>query len=251
MSTEIMEKTEEILKEIEIPDRHTFFQIEKFMIGKEPTAQGQLWAIVRELQARKETVENFRKDLADAEDNLELFDLKIEVLNRQMRIFNVGTTVKYGAEKQPVNSDLNMQECAINIRKLERDKEALVKAAQKVNQKMKYVMEEMAFLAAGYEKIVAQSGPMKPVDDEAAQKELWNEKLLEEFNLRIILQRPLDPEFVKTILCLNDDAQVKKQMIGVINQIQNKMILEKKQAESLPRTQAQPQVQPKAQTTGK
>ena len=86
----------------------SFFQIEKFIIGKEVTAQAQLWSIVRELQSRKETVENLELDLENAEDNLELFDIKIEKIEKLIRM---------DVEKDDVFSQLNIRENEINIRK--------------------------------------------------------------------------------------------------------------------------------------
>lgn len=216
MSIDLISKVDAILENAAMPDRHTFFQIEKFIIGKEPTAQAQLWSIVRELQARRETIDQFQKELQDAEDNLELFDVKIERLNRAIR-----------KESQEDDSDLNIKEYEINIRKLLREREALVASAQKLNKKLKCVLEEMNYLASGYDHIVSTHGVIKNLDDEQAQKEMWNEKLLEEFNLRLILQRPFDPEFIKTVLCLNDDALVKKQVVALIENIQKKMIADK------------------------
>lgn len=218
MSTEELSKINEILEKADLPDRHTFFQIEKFIIGKEPTVQSQLWAIIRELQARRETVEQFEKDLKDSEDNIELFDIKIEKLDRLL---------KKESNNNDEFSDLNIKEYEINIRKLQRDKESLVLAAQKVNKKLKCTIEEMKYLLTGYENIVKKYGNLKPLDDENSQKEMWNEKLLEEFNLRLILQRPLDPEFVRTVLCLNDDAPVKRQVINLIENIQKQIIASK------------------------
>lgn len=235
MSTEIIEQTNKILKNAEMPDRHTFFQIEKFIVGKEPTAQGQLWQITRELQARSETVDSYKRDLADAEDNLELFDIRIERLNREIRDFADDSAL-----------DLNIQENEINIRKLQREKEALVKSSRKVNNKLKCVLEEMGFLAAGYEKIVELVGEVKSLDDESAQKEYWNERLLEEFNLRIILKRPLDPDFVKTVMSLHDDAVVKKHVTAALENVQQQMIA---QRQSLPE-EKRPKAEVKAHTQG-
>ena len=218
MSTELIKKINTILEKANLPDRHTFFQIEKFIIGKEPTVQSQLWAIIRELQARVETVEQFEKDLKDSEDNIELFDIKIERLD---------IAIKEESQKNDAYSDLNIKEYEINIRKLLRDKQSLILAAQKVNKKLKSTLEEMGYLLAGYEKTVANYGDLKPLDDEQAQKEMWNEKLLEEFNLRLILQRPLDPEFIRTVLCLHDEAPVKRQVINLVENIQKQMIAER------------------------
>lgn len=218
MSTEALSKIDQILEKANLPDRHTFFQIEKFIIGKEPTVQAQLWAIIRELQARKETLDQFKKDLKDSEDNIELFDIKIEKLDRLL---------KKESNNNDEFFDLNIKEYEINIRKLQRDKQSLILAAQKVNKKLKCTIEEMKYLLAGYEKIIKNYGDLKPLDDEDSQKEMWNEKLLEEFNLRLILQRPLDPEFIRTVLCLNDDAPVKKQVINLIENIQKQIIVNK------------------------
>lgn len=236
MSTELMERVDEILKKTEIPERHSFFQIEKFMIGKEPTAQAQLWAVSREIQARKEAIDQFNKDLEDSEDNLELFDIKIERLNRHLR------RVLDDKDCNAQDQDLNIQELEINIRKTQREKDALVKSAQKVNRRRKAVIEELAYLVEGYSKIVDKYGEMKPMDDDDAQREMWNEKLLEEFNLRVILQRPLDPEFIKTVMCLHDEAPVKKHVTSLINNIQQKMIAEKRGNPNRPAIEAKPRV---------
>lgn len=231
MSTELIEKVETILNKVDLPDRHTFFQLEKFVIGKEPTAQAQLWQIVREMQARLETVDSYRKQLEDAEDTLELFDIRIE---RQNRVLRSEANIKNEY------TDLNLQEYEINIRKLQRDKDSLVLSARKVNKKLRCVLEELAFLNSAYEKIVENYGEVKPLDDDESQRELWNEKLLEEFNLRVILQRPLEPEFVRTVLCLGDDASVKQHVVKMIENIQKKMLAQAKP----------PQIETKAKVAG-
>lgn len=218
MSTEIEElivKADGILKEADLPDRHSFFQIEKFIIGKEPTVHAQLWQIIREIQSRTETFDSLQNQLEDAEDNLELFDVQIEKMNREIRQLS---------EKNELMVDLEIQEREINIRKLQREKKSLVRASSKVRHKFKCLIEELSFLVAGYEKIVANYGELKAFDDDEAQKDMWNEKLLEEFNLRVILQRPLDPEFIKTVMCLGDDAPVKQHVTKMIDSVQKQMI---------------------------
>lgn len=204
---ELLVKVEEVLQAANLPERHSFYQVAKFIIGKEVTPQAQLWQIVRELQARKETVESYRKDLLDAEDNLELVDIKIERLSREIR---------EESKQEGVFTDLNIQEKEINIKKLQRDKQSLILSARKVNYRLKGTLEEMNFLLGAYEQIVAQVGPTKPFDDEEAQKEMWNEKLLEELNLRFLLQRPLEPELAKTIMCLHDNAPVKNSLTRLL-----------------------------------
>ena len=147
---------------------------------------------------------------------------------------------------QDKEMDLNIKENEINIRKLQRDKESLVKSSRKVNKKMKCILEEMEFLAAGHKQIVELVGEAKSLDDEEAQKEYWNERLLEEFNLRVILKRPLDPDFVKTVMALHDDAIVKKHLTSAIEGMQQQMI---EQRQALP-VDKRPEVKVKAHTQG-
>jgi multidrug efflux pump subunit AcrA (membrane-fusion protein) len=231
MSEELIIKVDQILNKVQLPDRHTFFQLEKFIIGKEPTAQSQLWQIIREMQARMETIDSYRQQLEEAEDALELFDIKIERQNRLLR---------QEASVESSDSDLNIKEYEINIRKLQRDKESLVLSSRKAVKKMQFVLEELAFLEESYNKIVKNYGEIKPMDDEEAQKEMWAEKLLEEFNLRVILSRPLEPEFIRTVMCLSDDAPVKKHVTKMLEVIQARMLLQNKK----------PEVETKAKITG-
>lgn len=226
MSTEVQEliiKADEILKNADLPDRHSFFQIEKFIIGKEPTVHAQLWQIIREIQARTETFDSLQRQLEDAEDNLELIDLRIERSNREIKILS---------NQEDEMIDLEIQEREINIKKLQREKKSLVRSASKVRHKFKSLIEELSFLVVGYEKIVATHGEIKPFDDDESQREVWNEKLLEEFNLRVILQRPLDPEFVKTVMCLGDEAPVKQHVTKMIDSVQRSMIEQRQNIET-------------------
>lgn len=212
---DLLEKTEKIISKINMPDRHSFFQMEKFMIGREPTAHSQIWQIVREMQVRAETVDNYLQQLEDAEDDLEMFDINIERCNRKLRD---------ETSAQTKMSDLNIQEYEINIRKLQRQKQSLVNSARKVRNKLRFVLEELAFLVGSYEQIVAHIGEPRPFDDRECQKEMWNEKLLEEYNLRVLLHRPLDPDFVRTVLCLGDDSPVKRHVVNLLENIQQKML---------------------------
>jgi DNA repair exonuclease SbcCD ATPase subunit len=241
MSTEeLLTKAQEILNKVKLPDRHSFFQLEKFVIGKEPTGNAQVWQIVRELDARHETVDAYKKDLADAEDNLELFDLRIERVDIEIR-----ELAKLDLEEPSVR-DLDIKEREINIRKLKREKEALIKASQKVKKKFEYVLEEMNFLVSAFDSVVAHLGnDIKPLDDREAQQEMWNEKLLEEFNLRILLQRPLDPELVRTIMCLPDGSSAKGHLTKMLEAKQQQMMEMGAKQKKL----VQPQVEPKARVS--
>jgi hypothetical protein len=219
MSSELREKIETILEKIEIPERHSYFQIEKFIIGKEVTIQGQLWQIIRELKARKETVDSYIEQLENAVDELELLDIKIE--KHQIKRKELILEKKEDAD-QVLN--LNIREIEINIKKLERQKSNLNNSIENVKKKIKFTLEESRFFVSAFEEL-EKIEKVKSLDDREAQVEFWNEKLLEEFNLRVLLRTSLDPEFIKTIMALNDEAPVKKHVTSMLQQIQKNMIM--------------------------
>jgi SMC interacting uncharacterized protein involved in chromosome segregation len=224
MSTQLIQRANDILREHDLPDRHSYFQIEKFIIGKEVTAHAQLWQVVRELDSRIGTVEALQADIEDAEDQLELFEIEIETLNLQIRKLtdtSISEDMDWYAEE---SHKLKIRSHEINIRKMERKKNSLAKSARKVAHKMKSVMEEMNCLIAAYDKIKGVIGECKEFDDRESQREMWNEKFLEEFNLRALLQRPLDTDFVKSIMALDDDAPVKMHTTELLANIQGKML---------------------------
>jgi len=225
LSSELIQKIDEILERADIPERHTYFQIEKFIIGKEVTAQAQLWQIVRELKARRETIESFAQQLEEAGDNLELFDIQIQ---RQQELLE--TQKRLGNELNL----LNIKEIEINIRKIVREKGRLNQSVKKVQSKVGFALEESRFLILAFNRI-EQIQELKSLDDKEAQIEYWNEKLLEEFNLRILLRNPLDSELIRTIMSLNDDAPVKKHVSSMLQQVQRSM-LEKSQTMLSPNT---------------
>ena len=222
MSTELIERMNQILTETEVPERHTFFQIEKFIIGKEPTHQGQLWQIIRELRSRQESVESILSDMEQAEDDLELFDLKVERANREIKRLS-----------ESEGNDLDIKELELAIRKLQREKTALEKSAEKARLQLKYTLEEVSFLVSGYERVLKEVGKVKSVDDAQAQAELWNEKLLEQFNLRILLRNPIDSELVRTIMALDDTTPVKKHVAAILQRSQQKMLADMQQEQQL------------------
>jgi len=236
LSSELIQTIDEILQRADIPERHTYFQIEKFIIGKEVTAQAQLWQIVRELKARRETVDSFTQQLEDAGDNLELFDIQIE---RQQKLLN---------EEKHLGNDanpLNIKEIEINIRKLIREKERLIQSIKKVQDKVKFSLEEASFLILAFNRI-EQIEKLKALDDKEAQTEYWNEKLLEEFNLRILLRNPLDSELIRTIMALNNEAPVKKHVSSMLEQVQKSML----EQNQLKLNQNRPEIKVEAKVKG-
>lgn len=239
MSTELITRAQEIVESIEIPERHSFFQIEKFMIGSQPTGQSQLWQITKEIKSRMESVEEFMRQIEDAEDTVEELDIKIQLKELEQ---------PYAVDQRAEELDKRLHQ--IEVRKLTRLRNSTSKSIEKIRTKVKYILEEVSCLVAGFDKLTARIGPMKSWDDPHSQREMWNEKFLEEFNLRVILKRPLDTEFVKSVLALDDDAPVKKHIVSLIDGIQKQMIADKDRAvktqQMITEQIKKPQVQPTA-----
>lgn len=204
MSNEILQSVDEILSQSEIPDRHTFFQLKNFIIGKEYTVQGKLWQVVRELKSRRENIEALELQIADMNDNVELVEIKIANLNQSS----------------------TQQEVVIQVRKLEREKYSLKRNIDKLQSKLKYILEEVSYLKTAFETL-NKVEKMKPLDDVTAQKQYWNEKLSTHLNLKLLLKNPLDVDFVNTILSLDDDAPVKVHMAAILDKVQKNMIEER------------------------
>lgn len=224
MSIELMNRAKEIVTNANMPDRSSFFQIEKFVIGKEVTLQAQLWQIIREIEVRVDTVESFEEQLEDAEDTLEFFDVKIAKYNLRINKLRENFDDENQDHFSKELAGLEMKENEINIKKMQRKKASLVKASKKVVKKRKSYLEEINCLIAAFDKVFEVAGIVKPFDDYESQKEMWNEKYLEEFNLRMMLNKPLDSEFVKCIMALGDDAPVKQHVVRALTERQKMMI---------------------------
>lgn len=218
MSRELMNRAAEIVESVEIPERHSYFQIEKFMIGKEPTGQSQAWQIIKEIKVRKESIEALQLQLEETADTIEELTVKTERLGYEIRKLS-------SSLEESDQFTVRLKE--IQIRRLERKRTAAEQSLEKLRTKLKYIMEEVGCLINGYEKLRARLGEVRPMDDPVAQAELWNEKFLEEFNLRVLLKHPLDTDLIRSIMALDDDAPVKKHVVLLLSNIQKQMVAER------------------------
>ena len=221
MSIELLNRAREILGCLEVPERHSYFQIEKFMIGKEPTGYAQLWQVVREIKVRMENIDAMELQLEETADNVEEFSLMITKLYIE-KDFATRNTTTMDALRETETKLVDVQ-----IRRIDRKKKSAEQSLEKLRSKLKYTMEEVACLINAYEKIVAKIGDVKPLDDPQAQAEMWTEKFLEEFNLRVLLKNPLDTDLIRSIMALDDDAPVKRHVVTLIQMMQRQMIAER------------------------
>ena len=191
MSTDLYQKIDEVLKYVP-ESRHSYFQLKYFVIGKEPTIQAKLWKCLRELQVRKETIDDLLLSIEDQKDELELLEIR-------------------QAKEEPTD-----REQIIRKRQLERKRTKLLKSIEKLELDVKYATQEARFFLQAFEGLL-KIEELKDYDDLEAQKEYWNESITQQINLKMLLQQPLDIELAKTALALHDDAPVKNQLIKLLN----------------------------------
>ena len=69
--SDIMEEMRDLLSQQEISQRHSYFQLKYFLIGKEPTYQSKMWQCLRELRNRVESLDNMSLEIDELKDKIE------------------------------------------------------------------------------------------------------------------------------------------------------------------------------------
>lgn len=202
MTQDFSSELERITKN-ESKERHSYFQLQYFLIGKEPTVQAKMWRCIRELKTRKES--------------MEALNLEIEDVNDDMELLNIESVVPC----EPFDK-VNENVLKISERKKNRKKIGLQHRLTSLQNRLKSLEEESAFIVKAFQSL-EKVQELKPYDDLEAQKEYWNEKLSQDFNLRTLFGMPLDLELIKTILALNSDAPIKIDALNIMNSIQQKI----------------------------
>ena len=210
MSSETYHRANELITNSEVSNRHTFYQLKHFVLGKELTTQAKLQKCLREIDARVSTMKSMNLSIEEAQDDVKLLDLKMAVL-----------------EKKKEKNDLHKEYKSIQKRKLNRKKTALLESIRDTAKKLRETEEETSFFMAAYEQL-EKIEPLKRHDDPESNAEFWNENFAQELQLRLLLQKPLDLELVKCILALDNESSTKKEMIGILEQIQNQALAVKR-----------------------
>lgn len=209
MSSEIYVQARELITKSQVLNRHTFYQLKHFVLGKELTTQAKLQKCLREIEARAESVKSMNLAMEETSDNVRLLDLKLAVL-----------------EKKKDKNELHKEYKSIQKRKLDRKKTALVDSMRETAKKLKETEEEMSFFMAAFQQL-EKIEPLKRHDDPESNAQFWNENFAQELQLRLLLQKPLDLELVKCILALDPESSTRKEMIGILEQIQTQALIAK------------------------
>lgn len=208
MKNSIYKKAEEITKN-KICNRHTFFQLKHFVLGKELTTQSKLQKCLREIDARKKTIKSIVFGIEDAKDELEIMKLK-----------------ELNLKKKKPKDNISNKHLEIQNRKLKRKKEMLLDTIQEMEIKLKEAEEETDFFIKAFEQL-EMIEPLKRYDDPDSNAEFWNENFMQDLKLRLMLQKPIDIELVKCILSLDSESPVRKEVVGILDQVQRKALTQK------------------------
>ena len=196
---ELYEKLEIVLEKHALENRHSYFQMKHFVIGKEPTLQSQMWQCLRELQSRKATIDQLNLSIEETKDQLDLVEI-----NRIKEMYDFDKIESIYSE------ELKEREKIIKCRQYERKKQQLHNSLVQLKENLKFTCQEAKFFIQMFEAIHKME-PLKDYDDLNAQKEYWNERISQEINLKLLLQQPLDTELVNTALSLPEDVPVRIQ----------------------------------------
>ena len=173
-------------------------------MGKEPTIQSKLWRCIRELKARKESIDSIRLEIDQTKDNKQLVEIK------KQKQTTLSEDRRFG--------DLEREEYIINIRMIDRQIASYNKTIGQLEKKLESAEQEAAFFVACFKEL-EKVEKLIPWDDEDAQTEYWSQKFTQDLNLKMLLRQPLDTELVKTILSMKDGIPIKVQTQQLLDRV--------------------------------
>lgn len=200
MSSELYRKISTLLEQKPVVNRHTFFQLKHFIIGKELTLQAKLRKCLVELDSRKDAIQNIHWSIEEAKDDLELLRIKMCKLK---------------------DSDKPVDYKAVHQRKLLRRQQSLMANIIKLEKKLRENEEEAGFFYSAFLKL-EEIEKLKSFDDLEENAKLWDETYSQELQLRLLLQKAFDPQLVKQILALDKESPIRSTMINILDQLQKR-----------------------------
>ena len=163
----------------------SYFQIQYFVVGREPTAQAKMHRCLEEIKQRRNSIDNAKLEIEEQEDVIALCEIRMR------------------------NPDCPKVEEDVYKRRLQRKMDSTMKQIKDLRDRISVWSDEIGFLDKMY-KDIAKKVELKDWNDYDVQLEYWNEKLGQEIRQRLLLNAPVDIELIKTVLALPDSAPVKK-----------------------------------------
>ncbi len=215
--TEVENELKNICAKYNLPQRHTDFQIEHFIIGKEASFYGRVWQCLRELQQRYETLQAIERDLLDMNDNIELEELELQ--KKKIKIKN---------NVLPANTDfseIKARKNEIMLQKQARKIEYMQKDLEKTNHRKSDVLSECKKFIEVFNNLINEKS-FVDINEPQAQLEFWNAKFGSELNLHAMLNHPMNAELVKSVLALPNESTIKGQLINAFDNLGKKLKLQ-------------------------
>ena len=206
VSLESIKKEMSKILEHQLPERHSYFQLRYFLIGKEPTNQSKMWQCLRELKLRMDSLDSLELEYEEQKDKLEFLEIKEQSIQLTAEDTNTQESIKV----------LVLREKALNLRKITRKKTAVIASLSTLLDKKKYIEEESIFFLEMFETL-QKTEPLRDFDDVEAQKQYWQEKLSQKLNLKMLTGGQLDTELIETVVALPDDMHIKQQILQTLN----------------------------------
>jgi hypothetical protein len=189
----MLEKIKEIIDKNIIINRHSDFQIEKFIIGKELTPSAQAWQCIRELKSRYENLVNLNLEIENVLDDIEIKKIEIEEEKKE-----------------------NTKKTPFIVRKLERSLNSLQTNHSKLLENKKNYEEECEKLLNLFLNI-EKNNKILSWNDSEAQAQYFENKFRNEMNLDFLLGHPVNKELVRSILQLDNSSKLKNNLIELID----------------------------------
>jgi hypothetical protein len=209
---EIKQKLYQLTDKYKLPSKHSDFQIENFIVGKEVDVNGKIWQCLREISARKDSLEAVELEIQQINDNIELNDIKKQKLLLK--------TIKNNNIKQ-----LNEKERQIKLNGYKRNEITFINTLNKLVEKKEGILSETKKFVEIFENLIELNG-YKDFDNDEAQINYWNNKFGYELDVNNLLGYNLNPDLVKSIMALPKNSKLKISLENTIKERQ-KILLQK------------------------
>jgi hypothetical protein len=197
-----------------LPSKHSDFQIENFIIGKEIDINGKIWQCLRELSARKDSLDAVLLEIQQVNDDIELNEIKVQKLLLKNKKTNNNQL-----------NQLNEREKQIKLNGYKRKKITLINTIGKLNEKKNGILLETNKFIEIFENLIASYG-YKDFDDNEAQITYWNNKFGYELDVNSLLGYNISPDLVKSIMALPKNSKLRITLENTIKERQ-KILLQK------------------------
>jgi hypothetical protein len=211
-------QVKEVCEKYKLPQRHTDFQIEHFIIGKEVSVYGKIWQCLRELNQRNETLEAVDSELLELADNLEWEKIALRKLELKKENLNSLSVVISNQESHL----LKIKKQEILIRKQKRKVLNVEKNIAKTQSRKEDVLAECGKFIDLFNGLINQT-EFVDINDPQAQLEFWTTKFNHEVSLTAALNHPMNAELVKSVLALPDESKIKIQMLNALDNVGKKL----------------------------